>query len=122
MRFEAVRQGRSTVINGHASAESVPEADPASPRPGTCSNWYEGGLGTSGGVEGGEMEQRQMQNSAASLTLQGLVVTTICTTSSNIQKFYILPTRRIYVFLCISQTKQRLFFYTVSNDGFLYTI
>jgi len=42
----------------------------------------------------------------------------IFTTSFNIQKFYVLPTQFIYVFLCLSE-KKRLFLYTTLTDWFL---
>jgi len=108
--FEAVSQGRSTVINGHASAESVPEAGPASPRHLFKQIWGWPGYFCGGGGGGvGDGATAEAELCALFLTFQGLVFNTTCTTRSNIQNFYILPTRCIYVFLCRSQTKQRLF-------------
>ena len=37
----------------------------------------------------------------------------------NIQQFYVLPTQCIYVFLCGSENKRRLFPYTALTDWFL---
>ena len=37
----------------------------------------------------------------------------------NTQQFYVLPTQIIYVFLCESQNKQRLFPYAALNEWFL---
>ena len=37
----------------------------------------------------------------------------------NIQQFYVLPTQCIYVFLCGSENKQRLFPYTALTDWFV---
>jgi len=50
--------------------------------------------------------------------LQSSLVT-ICTTRFNIQKFYVLPTQRIYMFCSGSQNKERLFPYTALTGWFL---
>jgi len=46
-------------------------------------------------------------------------VVAVCTTRFNIHKFYVLPTQCIYVFLCGSENKQRLFRCTALNGWVL---
>ena len=43
----------------------------------------------------------------------------LCTATHSAHKFYVLPTQCIYVFLCGSENKQRLFPYTALTDWFL---